>query len=707
MGDANPIRTLGDYSKHSHEGSRNTIELPLGNNAVPLRSDTIRCWNDLRDFAKLVKEICLPQDVLSTSDRRLIKLKNQVQRLLEARLALMQPTQVNKITSSCEICSGPHDTQYCMENPEQAFVEYASLYQRSRSNNPQNFNNRSNLEGLVSNFMASQDARLSKFEVDFKQQQSEMTNKIDIVLRAITDRMAGALPSDMVKNSKLNTSPVFLELGKNGSTFIQGEVSAKMEDPELFTLPCRLGDSKLFDTLADLGLCVNLISLYLFKKLNIELLEETDHIFGLADGTKSYPIGIVKDVEVIFDDKKLEVLRSFISMFELWFDVRIKVSQVIDFLNRSHICYALTKKPDVYISFIKQFWRSAEATNNDNGKVQITATIDGHSKTITKASLRRHLKLDDRDGITSIPNSKIFEQLALMGYHTDSDKLTFQKVLEDDLKKTKLTYSAAVTKLILRVKKLETQVKAGTARKRARVVLSEDDEDVEDDSSKQGRKLSDAERFKSKIQGSSEKGNSEVSTAGATKGTASEVPVVSTAEVNISTAGRTVTYRRRSEEKRTRKDKGKEIMTKQSLLQEQVDEEERAQVARDEEIARQLLALNEERVTTDPKTTKDINWNDPSVQKYWDLKNKPKTVSQARRNMVKYLKNQGNYKISDFKGMSYNEIRPIFEKVWDFNQHIKPMDLEHGSERMKSPEKIKEEDVDTQKEMIVNSFACP
>ncbi|GKE30997.1 hypothetical protein Tco_1450319, partial [Tanacetum coccineum] len=36
---------------------------------------------------------------------------------------------------------------------------------------------------------------------------------------------------------------------------------------------------------------------------------------------------------------------------------------------------------------------------------------------------------------------------------------------------------------------------------------------------------------------------------------------------------------------------------------------------------------------------------------------------------------------------------------WNFNQHIEPMDLEHGSERMKSPEKIEEEDVDTQKEM--------
>ncbi|GKG42596.1 hypothetical protein Tco_0476894, partial [Tanacetum coccineum] len=40
----------------------------------------------------------------------------------------------------------------------------------------------------------------------------------------------------------------------------------------------------------------------------------------------------------------------------------------------------------------------------------------------------------------------------------------------------------------------------------------------------------------------------------------------------------------------------------------------------------------------------------------------------------------------------------------DFNQHIEPIDLEHGSERMKSLEKIEEEDVDTQKEMkeVVN-----
>nr|GEV93963.1 MAK10-like protein [Tanacetum cinerariifolium] len=83
-------------------------------------------WNDPKDFAKLVKEISLLQYVLSTSDRHINELKNQAQCLMEAHLARKSNVQVNKITSSYEIFSGSHDTQYCMENLKQAFVDYAS-----------------------------------------------------------------------------------------------------------------------------------------------------------------------------------------------------------------------------------------------------------------------------------------------------------------------------------------------------------------------------------------------------------------------------------------------------------------------------------------------------------------------------------------------------------------------------------------------------
>ncbi|GJV39063.1 hypothetical protein Tco_1417503 [Tanacetum coccineum] len=158
---------------------------------------------------------------------------------MEAHISPIQSIQVNKITSSCEIDSDPHDTQYCMENPEHAFVEYASshtdkagdkwyTFKPEQNNlgdtyNPSwkchpnlSFNNQSNLEGLVSNFMESQKARFSKFEADFKQQQSEMTNKIDTILKAITDRIMGALPSDMPEEEEqeekddpenINTNP--------------------------------------------------------------------------------------------------------------------------------------------------------------------------------------------------------------------------------------------------------------------------------------------------------------------------------------------------------------------------------------------------------------------------------------------------------------------------------------------------------------------
>ncbi|GJZ35650.1 zinc finger, CCHC-type containing protein [Tanacetum coccineum] len=72
--DENAIRTLGDYSKPSHKGYRNTIELLVGNNVVPLRSVTIwlvqngcsfhGLWSKdlnqhLKDFLKLVDSLNL------------------------------------------------------------------------------------------------------------------------------------------------------------------------------------------------------------------------------------------------------------------------------------------------------------------------------------------------------------------------------------------------------------------------------------------------------------------------------------------------------------------------------------------------------------------------------------------------------------------------------------------------------------------------
>ncbi|GKC51083.1 hypothetical protein Tco_1073828 [Tanacetum coccineum] len=101
--------------------------------------------------------------------------------------------------------------------------------------------------------------------------------------------------------------------------------------------------------------------------------------------------------------------------------------KIVDFLNVSHIRYALTKNPTIYVSLINQFWKTATTRTLDNGEIELTAIIDGKFKIVTEASVRRHLQLADSEGISSLPTTKIFEQLSLMGYVSTSDKLTFKK----------------------------------------------------------------------------------------------------------------------------------------------------------------------------------------------------------------------------------------------------------------------------------------
>nr|GEW47428.1 putative ribonuclease H-like domain-containing protein [Tanacetum cinerariifolium] len=89
----------------------------------------------------------------------------------------------------------------------------------------------------------------------------------------------------------------------------------------------------------------------------------------------------------------------------------------------------------------------------------------------------------------------------------------------------------------------------------------------------------------------------------------------------------------------------------------------------DEQYARELHA----------KLNKDIDWDesidhvkrkakeDPAVKRYQAMKRKPQTKAQARKNMMMYLKNVAGFKMDYFKGMSYDDIHPIFEAKFNSN----------------------------------------
>ncbi|GJX25944.1 hypothetical protein Tco_0232240 [Tanacetum coccineum] len=378
----------------------------------------------------------------------------------------------------------------------------------------------------------------------------------------------------------------------------------------------------------------------------------------------------------------------------------------------SHIKYALTENPTIYVSLIHQFWETASTSTSENGEMEITATIDGRIKTVTEASIRSHLKLEDSDGIPTLPNAEFFKQLALIGpkktaweqfssniataiiclatnktfnfskmifddmmknldkeptplphdsshprvqsLGSDEGSLTLNELmvictllskkvedLQSDLKQTKLTYGVAYTKLVMKMKKLEKIVKQSKAKRRTKIVVS-DDEEVSKDPSKQGRIIG-RTSADTKILLELEEPTELVEDPGSGEKGEKEI---STANVLVSTASGI------PEIDIARQEQEKYDLAQALELQKELDKRKEAEV---------------------------------------------------RKNMCMYFKNQGGYKQSHLKGMSYDDVRLIFERVWDQNHAFVPKDSEIEKQykeklaRKRASEKQSEEGAKRQK----------
>nr|GFA60135.1 hypothetical protein [Tanacetum cinerariifolium] len=132
------------------------------------------------------------------------------------------------------------------------------------------------------------------------------------------------------------------------------------------------------------------------------------------------------------------------------------------------------------------------------------------------------------------------------------------------------------------------------------------------------------------------------------------------------------------------KDKGKGIMVETPKPMKKKD-----QIELDAEYVRKL----HEEINRD-EFNKDIDWdaamdhvnqksNNPQyIKRYQGMKKRPQTESEARKNMMIYLKNTAGYKMDFFKGMTYAQLCPIFQARFDENIRF----------LFKSSEEIEEED---------------
>ncbi|GJR40717.1 hypothetical protein Tco_1216401 [Tanacetum coccineum] len=393
--------------------------------------------------------------------------------------------------------------------------------------------------------------------------------------------------------------------------------------------------------------------------------------------------------------------------------------QIIDFLTASHIKNALTECPNLYASLIEQVWQTAALSTTDDGVRGITATI---YRKVKAAPIPHESPLQSVHSLGCDEGSLSLNEL------TDLCTSLSKKVesLESELKQTKQTYHAALTKLIKRVNKLEQTIKTSQAMRRAKVVIS-NDEEAKEDPSNQGRSLieeldldagislvpphaADQERFdETPISDQpEEQRRREVSTGSGGVSTASRL--VSTADIStVSELDSTASVKA--------KDKGKAIMH-ESETPKKIKKRVQVQMSVDEELAKKVFeeeqarfnAEQEARFKTEQEQERidfktalelqkqldereevvakvdqahDIDWSDPAVLRYHTLQNRPFSVAEVRKNMCLYLKYQGGYKMSHFKGMSYEDIRPIFKRVWDQNQAFIPIGSEIEKEVMK------------------------
>nr|GEW54277.1 hypothetical protein [Tanacetum cinerariifolium] len=94
----------------------------------------------------------------------------------------------------------------------------------------------------------------------------------------------------------------------------------------------------------------------------------------------------------------------------------------------SQPCEIPTPSPRVKGYLYKRKIKERLGIKTTDEGTKILATVDGKPRTIFESSIRRNLKLNDEEGISSLPDAELFENLVLMGYNIlPNQKFTFQK----------------------------------------------------------------------------------------------------------------------------------------------------------------------------------------------------------------------------------------------------------------------------------------
>nr|GEV60901.1 hypothetical protein [Tanacetum cinerariifolium] len=358
-------------------------------------------------------------------------------------------------------------------------------------------------------------------------------------------------------------------------------------------------------------------------------------------------------------------------------------NQVIDFLNGSYLKYALTVNPNIYVSCIKQFWNTV-AIKQVNDVTRLQALVDKKKVVVIEAAIREVLRLNDAEDVDCQPNEDIFIELARIGdlsTHTTkyaSPTLT-QKVFVN-MRRVRKGFSGVEIPLFEGMLVGQEMKEEGDEYQHVEDVIVGDD-----------------------AQGDDTAAYGEVPTITQEPSIPSPTPTIPPSQPPQdipSTSQRVDTSNDTVMDDDSNKERMIDEMDKDDaiVLMDENEEDKKVEEAKEDEptevqevvdvVTTAKLITEVVTVASEIVTAATINHvklkakEDPAIQRYQVMKRKPQIEAQAQKNMMMYLKNVAGFKLDYFKGMSYDNIRPIFEAK--FNSNIKFL--------IKTKEKIEEEE---------------
>ncbi|GJV84393.1 zinc finger, CCHC-type containing protein [Tanacetum coccineum] len=280
MGDENPIHTLGDYSRPSHTGYQNTIELPDGNNGASV----IRHHLVGKGCACVYFNFPFRDQASNWLERLPARSISTCEDLTTYFLAQFFPSRWN-----AKLCNDILMFQQHQE-PNEVFDIKKEVEDRTNDEPIRNVEEEITGDGIKELVEAPRSRHIGYY---LKHEINEKLIKGLIDNQRYNDSLLATCLGKM--NYETYNS---LLVGPMYSAILKKKITKKEDIGGSFVIPCNVGGLKYMDALVDQGSDVNVMPLSINNRLTNEKPVGTNIRLSLASHSYIFPLGIAKDVLV-------------------------------------------------------------------------------------------------------------------------------------------------------------------------------------------------------------------------------------------------------------------------------------------------------------------------------------------------------------------------------------------------------------------------